>query len=284
MSHKKNKKKERIKRLVYIFLSFVLSVCLFFLSLSLIIRVTIFSPDFMKNAMSSTAYYQFIKEEFADKLKNLGHASGLSDDFVDKFVEDFDFIEIESEYVDAFYSEGSTLVNTTKFKQSMLSALEAYIEENNIDKSKASEANLIYLVDKASEIYVAHVTVPFFSVIGNYIKKLDVPLRIAEIAFAVLSAGIIAIIYFTNEYKHRRYRYICYGTTGAALTVAVIPAVVGITGIVGKASIGTRSLYNLFVSYFSSFFNYFWAFAGVLAFFSVVAFIVFYTRFKKAIS
>ena len=284
MSQEKKKKKNKFRNLVYIFLSFVLSACLFLLSICLVLRVTIFSGDFMKSAMSSTGYYNVVKEEFTESLKNLGHASGLTDEFVEKFADDFDFIEIEAEYVDAFYTDESTLVNTTKFKQTMLAALDDYIEENNIDRSKASEENLGYLVDKASEIYVAHVTIPFFSVLGNYIKKLDTPLRIAEIVFGALSVGLMAIIFFTNKFVHRAYRYITYGTTGAALTVAVIPAVIGITGLVSKANIGTRSLYNLFVSYFSSFFNYFWILAGVLAFMSVVSFILFYTRYKKAIS
>ena len=238
----------------------------------------------MKSAMSGTGYYEFVSEEFSDGMKNLGHASGLSDEFVDDFVKKLDFIEIEGEYIDAFYTGESTLVNTTHFKQTMLGALNDYIEENNIDREKASEANLSYLVDKVAELYVAHVSIPFFSVLGNYISKLDTPLRVTEIVLAILALGIAAILYFTNEYKHRRYRYLCYGLIGATLTTAVIPAVVGIMGFVSKANISSRSLYNLFVSYFNSFFNYFWIFAGIWALLSVLSFVMFYTRFKKAVN
>ena len=70
MSHRSHKrsKKSRFKSLVYIFLSFVLSFVLFLLSVCLVLRLTVFSGDFMKSAMSGTGYYEFVSEEFSDGM------------------------------------------------------------------------------------------------------------------------------------------------------------------------------------------------------------------------
>lgn len=282
MSHH-HKKKSKVKSLVYIFLSFMLAFALFLFSVCMVLRVTVFSEDFMLNAMADVGYYDTVNEELSDKLKSLGHASGLKEEFVDSFLREIDMIEIEHEYIDNFYSGNETLVNTTHFKQKMLAALDQYIEDNNIDRSKATEKNLSYLVDEASEIYVAQVSIPFFSVVGNYIAKTTAPLRIAEIVLLLFAVGIAAVIWFTNEFKHRRFRYYCYALAGAALTTAMIPAVVLISDVISKVNLGSRSLYMLFVSYGNSFFMIFWIFAAFWLFLSIISFAMFYTRYKKAI-
>ncbi len=283
MSHH-HRKRSKIKSLVYIFLSFMLAFALFLLSVCMVLRFTVFSNDFMLNTMADVGYYEMVKDELSEKLKNLGHASGLTDEFVDDFVKGIDMIEVERDYINAFYSGSETLVNTNHFKQKMLAALDKFIEDNNIDRSKASEKNLSYLVDNASDIYVAHVSVPFFSVIGNYIAKTTGPLRIAEIFLALFALGISAIIWFTNEYKHRRFRYLCYGLSGAALTTAIIPSFVFISGIISQVNLGSRSLYMLFVSYGNSFFMHFWIFVVMWLFLAVLSFAMFYIRYKKATS
>ena len=282
MSHSSNKR-SIVKSVIYCFLSFMLAFTLFLFSICMVLRLTIFSPDFMTNVMADTAYNDMVKDELTSSLKSLGDASGLDDEFIKNFVKDIDLIEVETEYISSFYSGEKTLVDTTTFKQNMRNALDKYIEDRNIDKSKANEKNLSYLVDQASDKYVNLVSIPFFSIVGNYIYKLDGPLRTAEIGLGIFALIIAAVIFFTNEYKHRRYKYLCYGCTGAFLAVTVIPAVVFISGFIPKVNIGTRSTYNLFVGYFNSLFMHFWFFSGALLFLSVLTFFLFYTRFKKAI-
>ena len=279
----KRKKGSRVKSAVYIFLSFMLAFSLFLLSICLTLRMTVFSNDFMMGCMADTGYYDMVKDEMADKFKSVGHASGLPDEFVDEFVEDMDLIEIEREYISSFYSGKKTLVDTMHFKQDLMAALDRYIEKNNIDRNKASEENLSYLVDHMSKVYVNMVSIPFFSVVGNYLYKLDTPLRAAEIGLGVFALVIAAIIFFTNQYMHRRFRYLCYGFTGAFLTVAVIPSVVMISGIIPKINLDDRSLYSLFIGYMTSLFNHFWIYVGILAFLSCISFAIFIVKFKKAL-
>lgn len=64
---------------------------------------------------------------------------------------------------------------------------------------------------------------------------------------AVLVAILCVIIIFTNSWKHRAVRYICYSTSAAFLTVGIIPAVLLSTGYMSKINIDSRAFYNLFV-------------------------------------
>lgn len=279
-----SKKKFDIKPLIYGFLSFVLGFVIFLLSICLVLRLTFFSRDFMLDSMANSGYYEMVKDELNDKLKDLGHASGLPDEFFDEFVGKLDIIDVERNYVAAFYTGESTLIDTDKFKQQLLDSINTYIEENNIDKEKANENSVLYLVDRASSIYVNAVTVSFFSVLANYIKSLDGPLTMVTIGLAVVALIIAVIIYFTNVYKHRRYRYLTYGLGAGFLSVTVIPIVIFLSGIIPKVNISTRSLYNLFVAYFNTMFMYFWIFAAVLLLLTIISFVLYRQKYLKAIN
>ena len=284
MAHSHSKKKSVIKPVLYAFLSFALAFMLFLLSICLVARITLFSQDFMLTAMAECDYYSMIKDELRTQLKNLGHASGLNDDLVDTYVESLDIRQIETEYISAFYSGETTLVETNEFKQTFKAAIDQYVEDNNIDKSKANENNIIFLVDEAAGIYVNCISIPFFSVIANYFYKLSTPLNIAAVALFVFSLAVAAIIFFTNEFRHRRYRYLCYACTTSFISVTVIPLVVFISKYIEKINLGTRSLYNLFVTYFTSLFKDFWVFSGVFLFLSILTFVLYYRAYNKAVN
>lgn len=278
-----NSKKQHsvVKPILYGVLSFFLCLVLFLLSVACIVKLTVFSKDYMLNTMANEGYYSMIKDELKTSLRSLGDASGLSDDFVDSFVDTLDFRHIEASYISAFYSGEKTLVDTTAFKQNFNSALEDYIVERGLDRETVNDANVEYLVNNATAIYVNAVSIPFFSTIGNFIFKYDTPLTIAIAVLAVVAVIIGCIIVFTNEFVHRRYRYLCYAFTGNAITLTVIPSVVFISGYIPKINIGTRSLYNLFVSYFSGLFGEFYIVAGISAVVAIIFFLLFYKRFKR---
>ncbi len=277
-------RRSKVKPLIYGFLSFMLGFVLFLLSICLVLKFTFFSENFMLDSMANTGYYEMVKDELNDKLKDLGHASGLPDEFFDGFMKKVDIIDVERKYVSAFYTGESTLVDTDSFKQQMLDSVNDYIEENNIDKEKADEKNILYFVEEASSVYVKTVTVSFFSVLANYINKLQGPLTMALLGLAAAALVIAAIIFFTNSYKHRRYRYLTYGLGAGFLSVLVVPIVVFSSGIIPKVNIATRSLYNLFVGYFNSMFMYFWILAAILLFLTVLGFIVYRQKYLKAIN
>ncbi len=282
MSSSKNKR-SRIKPILYNFLAFSMAFILFAATGAIILKATVFSRDYMITTMGDTGYYPMVKDEFRTHMKNLGHASGLSDEFVDEFTEEIDFRMEITQYIESFYSGEKTLVNTTSFKQTLKNKVNRYIEDNHIDKEKASEADIDYMISEATDIYVRQISIPFFSVIANYIHNLSTPLTITIVVLILLAAGIGCILYFTNEYKHRRYRYLCYAFTTAFLLDTIIPSFIFITGIIGKVNLATRSLYSLFVGYFTGMFSYFYLFAGFNLLMAVVCFFLFYTSFKKAI-
>ena len=63
----------------------------------------------------------------------------------------------------------------------------------------------------------------------------------------VMIAAIVLVIVFTNSWKHRALKYLCYATSGATLTVGIIPTLVFISGKIQQINISSRALYTVFV-------------------------------------
>ena len=101
--------------------------------------------------------------------------------------------------------------DTTLFKQSLYTAIDHYISEKKYDKSKTSGENIDYFVNSATDIYVNQISIPFFSVVANYIYKAQPLVNGLIIGLSIAALIIAAIIFLTNKYRHRRFRYLCYG-------------------------------------------------------------------------
>lgn len=279
-----HKHSSRFKAIVYSFVSFMLTLVLFLFSICIVVESTVFSKEYMLNVMSSNGYYSMVQDEFLGSMKSLGNASGLNEEFSEQFVKEIDIQHSIEDYISAFYSGDSTLVDTTSFKQQLYTALDRYIEENNIDKNTVSNQNIAYYVDEAAAIYVNEISIPFFSTVANYIYKAQQPFLILTIGLGITALILIAVIFFTNKFTHRKFRYICYGFSGAFLSVLIIPAIIQLSDKISKINLNTRSLYSLFVNYANGIVTNFWICSLVLLFLSVITFVLYINYYKRATS
>lgn len=276
--------KSKIKPILYSILSFFLTLILFLLSICIVLKTTIFSKDYMYDTMNSCGYYTMIKTELTDELQNLGNASGFDKEFSASFVNSLDIQSAVQNYIASFYSGASTLVDTTLFKQNLYTAIDHYISEKNYDKSKTSGENIDYFVNSATDIYVNQISIPFFSVVANYIYKAQPLVNGLIIGLSIATLIIAAIIFLTNKYRHRRFRYLCYGLIGAGITTAVIPCFVLLSGKIPQININTRSLYNLFVSYFNGLFASFWIYVVIILVLAMLTLFLYMKYYKGAVS
>ncbi len=231
--------------------------------------------------MNSVGYYAMIENELTENLQDLGNASGFDKEFFVDFVETLNIQASVQNYVSSFYSGDSTLVDTTLFKQNLYNAIDQYIIDKNYEQSQIAYDSIDNFVSAATDIYINQISIPFFSVIANYIYNTSGYITIAVIVLSVIALGIMALIFFTNQYRHRRFRYLCYGFAGGCLTTAVIPIFMLLFGKISQVNINTRSLYNLFVNYFNGFFSSFWIYVFIDLFFVLLTLFLYIKYYKK---
>lgn len=274
-------KQSKVKSFLYSVMAFFLSFVMFLLSICIVLKFTVFSQNYMLTTMDNDGYYGMVKTELQSRLTDLGYASGLDAEFAVDFAGSYDVKKAVETYIGSFYSGEDTIVDTTTFRQQLYSAVNDYAVQKKISIDTETENNIIYFVNEAASIYVDQIAIPFFSVIGKYIGGLSTAINITIIVLVAMTLGISAVIFFTNRYKHRRFRYLCYGLTGASLATLVIPVLVSLSDKITKVNINTRSLYNLFVGYFTNLFMCFYLCAGGLAVLALASFIAYKVYYQK---
>lgn len=237
--------RSRLVTVIYSLMAFLLSFVLFALSYCIMLEATLFNPNFLTDNMNSSNYFVDKCDEITQNLVDLGHASGLNDDFFEGFLDELIINEDTCNYLDSYYSGESKLIDTTAFKQRFNEALDEYIKENKIENVNSESRE--YLVKNAALIYRNSLEIPLFSRLSAYFISIKNIMPFVISGLAAVGIIISLVIIFTNKWKHRAVKYICCSFSGAFLAVGVLPAVVFLSGKVRNINITSRALYNLFV-------------------------------------
>lgn len=235
----------KVRHIIYGIISFVLSFVLFLLSFAIVLQSTILNPSYIMDNMNTSNYFVDKRDEIKESLVDLGYASGLDEKFFENVVDEVTIHDNTQAYLNSFYAGEEAKIDTTAFKQKFNSELDSYISKNNL--KVANDGSREYLINQAANIYAAALRIPLFATLSVYLIALKNMMPLIIGGLAVLVAILCVIIIFTNSWKHRAVRYICYSTSAAFLTVGIIPAVLLSTGYMSKINIDSRAFYNLFV-------------------------------------
>lgn len=240
-----SKVRHKVRHIIYGIISFVLSFVLFLFSFAIVLQSTILNPSYIIDNMNASNYFVDKRDEIKESLVNLGYASGLDEKFFENVVDEVTIHDNTQAYLNSFYAGEEAKIDTTAFKQKFNSELDSYISKNNL--KVANDGSREYLINQAANIYAAALRIPLFATLSAYLIALKNMMPLIIGGLAVLVAILCVIIIFTNRWKHRAVRYICYSTSAAFLTVGIIPAVLLSTGYMSKINIDSRAFYNLFV-------------------------------------
>lgn len=235
----------KVRHIIYGIISFVLSFVLFLISFAIVLQSTILNPSYIMDNMNTSNYFVDKRDEIKESLVDLGYASGLDEKFFENVVDEVTIHDNTQAYLNSFYAGEEAKIDTTAFKQKFNSELDSYISKNNL--KVANDGSREYLINQAANIYAAALRIPLFATLSVYLIALKNMMPLIIGGLAVLVAILCVIIIFTNRWKHRAVRYICYSTPAAFLTVGIIPAVLLSTGYMSKINIDSRAFYNLFV-------------------------------------
>lgn len=240
-----SKVRHKVRHIIYGIISFVLSFVLFLFSFAIVLQSTILNPSYIMDNMNASNYFVDKRDEIKERLVDLGYASGLDEKFFENVVDEVTIHDNTQAYLNSFYAGEEAKIDTTAFKQKFNSELDSYISKNNL--KVANDGSREYLINQAANIYAAALRIPLFATLSVYLIALKNMMPLIIGGLAVLVAILCVIIIFTNRWKHRAVRYICYSTSAAFLTVGIIPAVLLSTGYMSKINIDSRAFYNLFV-------------------------------------
>ncbi|MEE1056186.1 MAG: hypothetical protein UH239_02955 [Acutalibacteraceae bacterium] len=258
-----------VKKALYILLSFLMSFLLLCLSLSVLLEFTIFNKDFVMGEMNNSGYFAKKNTEIKRGLIDLGYASGINDeDFFNDLFDESLLRDDTTVYLNNFYSGKGSVISTDNFKEIFENSLNEYIEENNFSSESINKKSLEYLINNASKIYSNSLELPLLNSVAGYflgIKKV-LPITIGVLAVLTVLTGIIFV--FSNRWKHRAARYMCYTTTTVFLTTLFPAIVILASEKIEHINITSMATYSLVVSIGNTL--VFWLF-GVSLFFALAS-------------
>lgn len=237
----KSSTKSKLRSVVFCLLSFLLSMCLFLLSVCTIISFTVFSKDYIYGNMNSSFYFIDKSDELKVGLTDLGYASGLDEAFFEGFIDDLLISKGTADYLDTYYSFESGNADTEDFESLFNEQLTSYAKEKNVTVNDDARK---YLVKEAGKIYENTIEIPYFGSLLLYIKAgvQAMPFIIGGLVF--LSAVIIFIFFKANRWKHKAIRYTCYATSGTFLAIVLIPSYLYFSQVMSKINVSSRAFYN----------------------------------------
>ena len=235
----------KIRSVILCLLSFVLSVCLFLVTVCTVLMMTVFNQGYIYDNMNSSNYFIDKSDEIVVSLTDLGYASGLDEGFFDNLIDEVMVNRDTLEYLETYYSLKDSNADTTNFEQQLNEAITAYAEANNI-KNVDKDGRSV-LIKEAAKIYENSIEIPYFGRSFPYFKAAKQALPFVIVGLVVLSAVICAVFFKVNHWKHRVVKFICYATSGACLSVLVIPVYLLITGVINHINLSSRALYNMVI-------------------------------------
>ena len=108
--------KSTIKKIISLLLAFLLSLTMAFSMLILVIQSTVLNPDYLRNQLSSSHYYDNVITEVEDKFSSYASASGFDENFF-KTVLNINDVQLNvNESLSVLYGESDASVDVLDFQ------------------------------------------------------------------------------------------------------------------------------------------------------------------------
>ena len=255
------------KKICFAILTFILALCIVFCAFATVVRTTVFNRDFLSDTLNTSQYYKDLCVEITESLTDLGDASGLDRSFFDGLVSEVLVRQDTQAYINSFYSREKLKVNTSQFDDRLLTALNAYIKKHHI--KNVDDENIDGFLASASEIYSNHVKISYFASVQDLLLDNDSIFTVIIIILTVISAGLIVILIFLNEWKHKGLRYVFTAVNSAGLFLFILPFSIRVSGVVHRIALISRSMSDMVYSMIGTILGNFFVISTVLIVISI---------------
>jgi len=141
----------RIKILLGYLLSFILTVFVTILSSLIVIRLTFYNKEYVKNILNNSSYYENISKNIITNMEDYMVSSGLPDNILDNL---FTINEVRDEinnYIDGLYNGKIYKVNVDIIKERLDSNIDKYLDNHSVKVT--SQSNIESFIKEMSSFY-----------------------------------------------------------------------------------------------------------------------------------
>ena len=241
--------KSKIKKIISLILALFLSLTMALSVLVLVIQNTVLNPDYLRNQLSTSHYYDNVITEVEEKFSSYASASGFDDSFF-KTVLNINDVQLKvNESLSVLYGESDVSIGVSDFQNTLYSKLVQNVKDRKIALNTNTDKAVRLLAQTCAETYLQYVSIPYAKEISMYFPKLKHILFFLQIISLSLAVALVLLIFFINHWKHRAVRAYIYAMAGTTLMLTVLPVVFLISGFSNRIALISKSLYELAVCY-----------------------------------
>lgn len=275
--------KSKIKKIITIVFSFFLSFLLFLLSITAIIQYTLLNPDYMRDKLNKSHYYENAMTEVEDQFSAYGSASGFSKQFF-QTVLDINNVQLNvNQSLSSLYGVSNSSADTSSFEDKLTKQLENNARNRGLKITPDAQKGIRLLVETCASTYLQYISIPYAKEIAPALQKLKKPIALLQFISLCFIILFTAFVYLLNRYRHRAIRAYIYSISGTTLMLFVFPVVLLVSGKVNQIALMSKSLYLFAVSYMN---GIAWSFLLVALLFALILLLLifFYHRLKEKAS
>ncbi len=239
--------KDRARTAISVIFAFILSLCLFFITLGGGCIYAVRS-EFVLDSFDRSGYAEAATEELTDKLNDLAIPSGLPDDF---FSGRFKAEDIKEQMLTCCKNilegkENAPDISTVQAE--ILNWVITYSTDTAGELSSETKADLALFSQECANIYLRFINHPTFNMVLPLFASVMKYAAIAVIAGIVLAAVCLVLIIKMNS-AHTTRMYCFAAALGGALTCGVIPCILICRDELSKIGLTSPSLHALVTGY-----------------------------------
>lgn len=261
---------ERTRNVISWLLSFLLSLFLSLFALLILTQATILSPAFLKRVMEQSGYIGYIKQDMEEIFVSYGISSGFDEAFFLSVLDDAAVqADVERE-IDSLYTAGRAGADLEAFQSDLTEKLLENVRQREIAVTPEVEEAVGYLATVCTETYGEGVSLPLASYASDALRSLRGPVRVAAGAVGLLCLFTLAFLFAIRRRRKAFCRYAVYAFSGAALTLALPPAILLLSGRIERIGITGRALYAFVTGYAEQIAYWLFAAAGAMLLLALV--------------
>ena len=240
-------KRDRLRKVLSVLLSFFLSLCFLGIAFTLEFRFGLTGKRSVNEAMSETGYIAKAESRMTAGLGELLKGLSLPEELAEQMIqEDESYLDMTN-YIDAVFDGKAVTLDTSEFQNTFTNVINDYLLEHNISVSEQLDQSITVAKKSAESIYRQYLEPAFAKTLYEFSEKYSHLLTIVGFICFVLAAVIIILLLLMYHYKHHAVQYIVCSMT-AAIVLNVITTI-------GLKSIDLQGKLGVGPDYYVNFLN-----------------------------
>lgn len=185
--------KAKIKMILYYFLEFILSLTIFLLISLIILKTTLYNPNYIQKEFNKNNYYSNLYNSINEEMSNYIIQSGLEEDVLKDIYTEEMLKENINDIINTSYNNKKIIIDTKKVEESLKNNINKYLSKNNIEIT--DEESLNKFIEQIITVYKNEISLSNkVELAQKVINKTQNIITISIIVLIIISISIILII------------------------------------------------------------------------------------------